>query len=146
MRAYFLENCANNACSGACGSAAERANFDAVVAALEMHGVCVRVWGVYTAADFERGEVLSRSFLGPASGCVAGDIVWSHMERHAYVARIESSSASSLLESFCLGAHNETQPPWMWSVVGSAGPSGLCVHASWASFLGRNRYPRMALF
>ena len=43
MRSHFLEHCANNMPSGACGGAVERANLEAVVAALEMHDlrVCV---------------------------------------------------------------------------------------------------------
>ena len=131
IRASFLERCANNASSGACGNAVERANFQAVVDALEMHSLRVRVWGVYTAADFERGDVLSCSYLGPASGDMAGDIVWSHMEKHVYVAQLASSLAVSSLDSLC--SCNEVQEPWTWSVVGSANASEPCVHPLWAS-------------
>ena len=49
MRTYFLEHCANNIASGACGSGVERANFEAVVAVLGMYGLRVRVWGVSAA-------------------------------------------------------------------------------------------------
>ena len=40
MRSYFLEHCANNVASGACGSGVERANFEAVVAVPHCRSAC----------------------------------------------------------------------------------------------------------
>ncbi|CAK0888595.1 unnamed protein product, partial [Prorocentrum cordatum] len=110
---FFELQCANDSGAGACGDAAEKANFALVQDWLESRRSRMRVYEAESADGLLRGECSGAWFLGSAGGAEIGSVVWYPEGHVATVVDVDGRLAAGV----SLGATGAA--PWLRSIAGA---------------------------